>query len=400
MLYGGGRALGYRGGMVTLSEAKHLHERAWLRTERRANVMRILAGGDWVVPEAPRLDMALRKLDFGDAPAVEIDADGLEMLDTAGAWLLLRTKREVEDSHRKLAAFKVSGAYRTLFETIDRVHNAPPVVIHHRHTFKHFLERTGKGFIHFLMQSYEILNYVGRVTIETGEAIIKPRGNLRVAALFHQIEETGITALPIVGLLAFLLGVVLAYQGADQLRRFGAEIFTVDLVGVAMLREIGGLITAIIVAGRSGSAFTAQIGTMNVNEEIDAMQTLGLNTVDVLVLPRVIGLVITLPLLTFYADIMGLIGGGVMSYFDLGFTVPVYMRELENAISLSTMMVGLIKAPVFAFIIALVGCFEGLKVERNAASVGKLTTRSVVESIFLVIVFDAGFSILFSILGI
>jgi phospholipid/cholesterol/gamma-HCH transport system permease protein len=158
--------------------------------------------------------------------------------------------------------------------------------------------------------------------------------------------------------------------------------------------------TSIIVAGRSGSAFTAQIGTMRVNEEIDAMQTMGLNTIDTLVLPRIIGLVIALPLLTFYADIMGLIGGGIMCYFDLGMTVPVFMRQLQGAISVNTLVVGLIKAPVFAFVIALVGCYEGFQVERNAASVGLLTTRSVVESVFLVIVLDAAFSIMFSVLGI
>jgi phospholipid/cholesterol/gamma-HCH transport system permease protein len=158
--------------------------------------------------------------------------------------------------------------------------------------------------------------------------------------------------------------------------------------------------TSIIVAGRSGSAFTAQIGTMRVNEEIDAMQTMGLNTIDTLVLPRIIGLVIALPLLTFYADIMGLIGGGIMCYFDLGMTVPVFMRQLQGAVSVNTLVVGLIKAPVFAFVIALVGCYEGFQVERNAASVGLLTTRSVVESVFLVIVLDAAFSIMFSVLGI
>jgi phospholipid/cholesterol/gamma-HCH transport system permease protein len=192
---------------------------------------------------------------------------------------------------------------------------------------------------------------------------------------------------------------VIAYQGADQLRRFGAEIFTINLLGVSLLREIGVLITAIIVAGRSGSAFTAQIGTMRVNEEIDAMQTLGLNIAEVLVVPRVLGLIISLPLLAFYADVMGMIGGAVMTYFDLGITIPVFMRQLSEAITWQTLAVGLIKAPVFAFLIGLVGCFEGLRVERNAASVGKLTTRSVVESIFLVMVFDAGFSILFSVLG-
>ena len=224
-----------------------------------------------------------------------------------------------------------------------------------------------------------MLGYLGRVTVETGEMIAAPRTNFRFAAMFHQVEETGINALPIVGLLAFLIGVVLAYQGADQLKRFGAEVFTINLLGVGVLREIGGLITAIIVAGRSGSAFTAQIGTMRVNEEIDAMQTMGLNTVDTLVLPRIIGLVIALPLLTFYADIMGLIGGAVMCYFQLGITIPVFMRQLNEAINVNTLMVGLIKAPVFAFVIALVGCYEGFQVERNAASVGLLTTRSVVE---------------------
>jgi phospholipid/cholesterol/gamma-HCH transport system permease protein len=167
-----------------------------------------------------------------------------------------------------------------------------------------------------------------------------------------------------------------------------------------VLREIGGLITAIIVAGRSGSAFTAHLGTMRVNQEIDAMQTMGLNTVDTLVLPRIIGLVVALPLLTLYADIMGLIGGAIMCYFDLGVTFPTFLRELQQALEVKTLMVGLIKAPVFAFVIALVGCYEGFQVERNAASVGLLTTRSVVESVFLVIVLDAAFSVMFSVLKI
>jgi len=160
------------------------------------------------------------------------------------------------------------------------------------------------------------------------------------------------------------------------------------------------LITAIIIAGRSGSAFTAQIGTMRVNEELDAMQTIGINTVDTLVLPRILGLMIALPFLTFYADIMGMIGGAVMCYFDLHITLPVFLRQLQDAISLNTFLVGIIKAPVFALIIGLVGCYEGLQVERNAASVGSLTTRSVVESVFLVIVLDAAFSIIFSVIGI
>jgi phospholipid/cholesterol/gamma-HCH transport system permease protein len=214
------------------------------------------------------------------------------------------------------------------------------------------------------------------------------------------MEETGLNALPIVGLLSFLLGIVFAYQGADQLRQFGAEVFTVNLLGISILRELGGLMAAIIVAGRSGSAFTAQIGTMRVNEEIDALETLGLNTVEVLVLPRLLALILIMPLLTFYSNFMGLAGGAIMCYFDLGITFPAFLRQLHSALIGWTFWVGMIKAPVFAFIIGLVGCFEGLRVERNAASVGKLTTQSVVESIFLVIVADAGFSVLFSMLRI
>ena len=227
-----------------------------------------------------------------------------------------------------------------------------------------------------------------------------PRSNLRIAAIVHQVEETGLNALPIVGLLSFLIGVVIAYQSIDQLRKFSAEMLTIDGLGIIMLREMGVLMTSIIVAGRSGSAFTAQIGTMRVNEEIDAMRTMGINTIDTLVLPRMIGLVIALPLLTLYADLMGIIGGAVMCAFNLGINIPTFLRQLQQAVGVNTLMVGLVKAPVFAFVIALVGCYEGFQVARNAASVGLHTTRAVVESVFLVIVLDAAFSIMFSVLDI
>jgi len=206
--------------------------------------------------------------------------------------------------------------------------------------------------------------------------------------------------MPIVGLLSFLIGVVMAYQGADQLRRFGAEIYTVNLLGIAILRELGVLLTAIIIAGRSGSAFTAQIGTMQVNQEIDALRTLGLDPVEVLVLPRLLGLVLTLPLLVFYADAMGLIGGALMSWATLDITIPKFLDQLRGAITEWTFWVGVLKAPFFAWIIAMIGCYEGFNVTGSAESVGRLTTQSVVESIFVVIVADAAFSILFSILKI
>jgi phospholipid/cholesterol/gamma-HCH transport system permease protein len=356
-------------------------------------------GGRWTIQESTRLDSQLRALKPDGSGAISIDASKLERLDSTGAWLLLRTKRSFETGGRKVSQFTLPELYQPLLKNLDEG-KGPLDAMPRRSGVNARLERIGRATIHAGQQAYRITGYLGRVTVETIQAFTSPKNNLRVAALIHQVEETGINALPIVGLLAFLIGVVLAYQGADQLKRFGAEVFTINLLGVGILREIGGLITAIIVAGRSGSAFTAQIGTMRVNEEIDAMQTIGLNTVDVLVLPRIIGLVIALPLLTFYSDIMGLIGGAVMCHFQLGITIPVFMRQLNEAISVNTFMVGLIKAPVFAFVISLVGCYEGFQVERNAASVGLLTTRAVVESVFLVIVLDAAFSVMFSVLGI
>ncbi|MEI9994625.1 MAG: MlaE family lipid ABC transporter permease subunit [Rhizomicrobium sp.] len=386
--------------MSTAHDATAADARARFRMERKPRLLRLVAEGEWTTKDAAKLDSQLKSIELGDAVDAEIDGSALARIDSAGAWLLVRTKREWEKRGKRVGPISLPAVYATLLHTVENEHTAPPVVIDDRHTLEAFVTRVGKATIHGLQQGVGILGYIGRVTVETTEAIYHPRGNLRIAALVHQVEETGINALPIVGLLSFLIGIVLAYQGADQLKRFGAEVFTINLLGVGLLRELGGLVTAIIVAGRSGSAFTAQIGTMRVNEEIDAMQTIGINTVDALVLPRVLGLVIALPFLTFYADIMGLLGGAVMCYFDLGITIPVFMRQLQEAISVNTFMVGMIKAPVFAFIIGLVGCFEGLQVERNAASVGKLTTRSVVESIFLVIVLDAGFSIMFSIIGI
>jgi len=372
---------------------------AWFRWDREGRTLSV--GGAWTVAESAQLDAPLRDLEPGQAADLAIDASKIERLDSAGAWLLLRTQRALESAGKKVGV-TLPPRYTPLFESLARLERkeAPTRRARRGDRTGAWLARIGKQTIHIGQQGWRMLGYLGRVTVETLEAFTSPKTNLRFAALVHQVEQTGISALPIVGLLAFLIGIVLAYQGADQLKRFGAEIFTINLLGVGILREIGGLITAIIVAGRSGSAFTAQIGTMRVNEEIDAMQTIGLNTVDVLVLPRVIGLVIALPLLTIYSDLLGLMGGAAMCYFQLGITIPVFLRQLNEAVTVNTLLVGLIKAPVFAFVISLVGCYEGFQVERNAASVGLLTTRSVVESVFLVIVLDAAFSVMFSVLGI
>jgi phospholipid/cholesterol/gamma-HCH transport system permease protein len=372
---------------------------AWFRTEQAGDTFRLTIGGRWIISEARRLDPLMLTIDPNGCARVEVDCKALEQLDTVGAWLLLRTKRAFEHKGLKVQPLNVRDEYRALVHTIDHECTAPPVELPSPHTFTDRLESIGRGLFQALHQAYELVGFFGLVVFETIATIVQPR-RLRVAALFHQIEETGVNALPIVGLLSFLIGVVVAYQGADQLRQFGVEVFTVNLLGVGVLRELGGLMAAIIVAGRTGSAFTAQIGTMKVNEELDAIATSGLNTTEVLVLPRLLGLMITLPLLTFYSNIMGLIGGMAMCYFDLSITIPAFLEQLRNSVVGWTFWVGLIKAPVFAFIIGLVGCYQGLHVERNAASVGAHTTLAVVEAIFLVIGADAAFSILFSVMGV
>jgi phospholipid/cholesterol/gamma-HCH transport system permease protein len=272
-----------------------------------------------------------------------------------------------------------------------------PIPAHH--TFLGFVARIGEVTIALSRRALSMLGFGGLVASAIAGLLGRPR-RLRVTATTVQMEQTGLNALPIVGLLAFLIGVVFAYQGADQLRRFGAEIYTVNLLGIAILRELGVLLTAIIIAGRSGSAFTAQIGTMQVNQEIDAMRTLGLDPVEVLVVPRLLGLGLTLPLLVFYADAMGLLGGALMCWATLGISVPAFIDQLRGAITEWTLWIGIIKAPFFAAIIALVGCYEGFNVAGSADSVGRLTTQSVVEAIFLVILADSAFSILFSVLRI
>lgn len=364
---------------------------AWFKLDQDGR--KLAVGGAWTIHESARLDRELNALDAKQG--IEIDASKISRLDSAGAWLLLRTSRALGK-----AELNVPKQYVPLLESLDQDHKPERHKSRIPPGFKGRLYKIGRATMNAKDQGVSMLGYLGRVTVETGEALAKPKHNLRIPAIFHQVEETGINALPIVGLLSFLIGVVIAYQGITQLKQFGAELLTIDGLGIITLREMGVLMTSIIIAGRSGSAFTAQIGTMRVNEEIDAMQTMGLNTVDTLVLPRIIGLVIALPLLTLYADIMGLLGGALMCYFDLGVTFPAFLRELQAALHVQTLMVGLVKAPVFAFVIALVGCYEGFQVERNAASVGLLTTRSVVESVFLVIVLDAAFSVMFSVLGI
>jgi phospholipid/cholesterol/gamma-HCH transport system permease protein len=240
-----------------------------------------------------------------------------------------------------------------------------------------------------------MFSFLGETAVALARSVAHPH-RVRWKPVLHNLQTGGFEALPITGLLSFLLGIVIAYQGAEQLRRFGANIYVVDLVGLSMVRELSPLITAIIVAGRSGSAYTAQIGTMKVTEEIDALRTIGIAPLDLLVLPKVLAMVVALPLLTVYTDVMGIFGGMVMARAQLDVSFETFFDRLDDAITLRSFLIGVGKAPVFAAIIALVGCYQGFRTTGSADSVGRQTTTSVVQSIFLVIVTDALFSIVFS----
>jgi phospholipid/cholesterol/gamma-HCH transport system permease protein len=372
-----------------------------LHTEGDSLVLQ--AAGRWLVASAAALDRALGRLG-GVAPGtrLRIDLAAVERLDTVGAWLLLRASRALEARGVVVSVENVAPEFAPLLEQVAKDEPPAPPPGARRSAAGHvlaLLAALGERSVAAGVAVRELVGFFGLVTVTLLRTILRP-GRLRAVSLVAQMERTGVGALPIVGLLSFLIGVVLAFQGAGQLRRFGAEIFTVNLLGIGILRELGVLLTAIIVAGRSGSAFTAEIGAMEVNEEIDAMRTLGLDPVEVLVLPRLIALVLVLPLLAAYADFMALLGGGLMSWAALSIPPPLFIRQLHQAVWQWTFWVGILKAPFFAATISLVGCHAGLQVSRSAESVGRLTTLSVVRSIFLVIIIDAAFSILYSRLGI
>ncbi|WP_245637071.1 ABC transporter permease [Azospirillum thiophilum] len=362
---------------------------------------RIGASGRWTLAAAgPASDALERAPRPAGGAAVRLDLARVEALDTVGAYLLNRAAERLSAAGHAVAVVGLRPEHAALFGAVRDAGKAPPHPIEREHhPIIDMIVRTGETTVNAAREVLDLVGFLGLVTVTFARLILRP-SRLRLTSVMFHIEQTGLNALPILGLLSFLIGVVLAFQGADQLKRFGAELYVVNLLGISVLREIGILMTAIIVAGRSGSAFTAQIGTMKVNQEIDAIGTMGLDPVELLVVPRALALMITLPLLAFYADVMGLFGGAVMAYATLDITFGQFIRQLHVAVGINTVLAGLIKAPVFALVIAMVGCYEGLKVSGSAESVGIMTTKAVVEGIFLVIVIDAVFSVLFSMLGV
>ena len=352
--------------------------------------------GYWTARGIGAIEPQLDALSLPAKSEMVIDAVHIAALDTAGAWILQKLLRRLHDEGSAVTLRGLRPECATLLDAVG--HQAPdqPDTLSARASVPlSKLEGLGQRAGIACAQTIALLSFVGESASALAGCITHP-ARLRWRPILFNIRSAGFDALPIVGLLSFLLGIVVAYQGADQLRQYGANIFVADLVGLSMLREFAPLITAIIVAGRSGSAYAAQIGTMAVTEEIDAMRTIGVAPLDMLVLPKLIALVIALPLLTVFADVLGVFGGMIMAQAQLGVSSVEFLDRFIKAISVTSYLIGIGKAPVFAFIIVVVGCFQGFRTRGGADSVGRQTTRSVVQSIFLVIVADALFSIAFS----
>ena len=321
-----------------------------------------------------------------------LDIAQLDRLDTPGALFLCSLRDQgVEFSGTRAKQQK-------LLELICGLDLKPLPIVAAVPRWRQSIIRLGKGVHDARHEALDLITFVGRAAHWTVSALLHP-SNLRPASIARHIAETGIQALPIIGLMAVMIAIVIGYQGVAQLRPYGGEDFTINLVAVSVLREMGVLITAIMVAGRSGAAFTAEIGVMQTREEVDALKVMGIEPMQVLVAPRVIALVITLPLLTFFADLMGLVGGAAISQYLLDVSPLQYLARVRQAVDGSDLFVGLFKAPIFAFFIAIVGCMHGLRVSGSAESVGRETTRAVVKAIFLVLALDAFFSILFERMG-
>lgn len=344
--------------------------------------------GALVVSQVGSFDRRLRAV---TTPIAQIDLAGVSAMDTVGAWICSRLAHE---SGAKIV--NAGDAAQRLIDAVQKLDDGPSDLSPHR--FPVWLRvpaDVGDTVVGFARGAIGVLGFVGQMIVASG-AMLRHPGRFRYRALVHQMELVGVNALGIIGLMSFLVGIVIAQQGAVELRQFGAEVYTVNLVGRLTLRELGILMTAIMVAGRSGSAFAAEIGTMKLTEEVDAMRTIGVSPMDALVLPRIVATVLMMPLLGVYAAVMGIIGGAFLAQLTLDIPFITFLARVRNVVPTYDVWVGLIKGPVFGLIVSLAGCYQGMQVKSNAEEVGKRTTAAVVMAIFIVIVLDAFFAVFFS----
>ncbi|KTC97172.1 MlaE family ABC transporter permease [Legionella erythra] len=357
-----------------------------------------LCKGPWSVLKLGGLVDSFHTIELPDEPQVTVSGAELSQFDSAGALTLVHCIAIFKSRGKETKLVDFNPEQQSLLELIQSKHDAieykiPPV------KQENILHRIGKETVHKLNQADGFIILLGDLTTKFFEACAQWR-RFQLPSVASIIDSAGIQSLPIVGLLSFLIGVVLAYQMGLQLQTYGANIFIAYLSGMAIFREFSPLITAIIVAGRTSSAFTAQIGSMKINEEVDALLTMGLSPVELLVMPKVMGLLLIFPLLIFWSDIFSIIGAMMMSKSMLNVGYIDFLARLKDSVGLDQLLLGLYKAPAFALIVSLVGCFQGFLVEANADSVGSQTTRSVVQALFLIIIADAIFSVVYSWMGI
>ena len=334
-----------------------------------------------------------RRLDALSGPVAAVDLSAIEHIDTIGAWLIHRFAQ----SHEAKVTGAAADAER-LIAAVARNDVPPEHVPPELPPALRILEQIGASVRVTGTTMIGLLGFLGATVVTMGHLIRHPH-RMRYNAVVQRLEVVGVSALGIIGLMSFLIGIVIAQQGSVQLRQFNMEVLTVNLVGRLTFRELGVLMTAIMVAGRSGSAFAAQIGTMQLNEEVDAMRTIGVHPMEALVMPRIIAAVVMMPLLGFYASIVAIIGGGFLCAISLDIPPVTFVQRLREVVPITDLYVGLVKAPVFGLIIGIAGCFQGLQVRGNAEEVGLRTTSAVVQAIFLVIVLDAFFAVFFTWIG-
>lgn len=364
-----------------------------LTAQRSADRLELTLTGEWRLARLASIDAALDAIDLTGVRHLTVGTESLAVLDLSAAWRL----RQFLNRVRQLdGAVQFRGPQPDQLRLIEQSVDANPHAAPDGEADSHLepVEALGRHVVRRWRDLLDGLAFLGRVCVTAARALISFK-RLRPISVARHVYETGITAIPIVSLIAFLISVIIAYMSAQQLQRFGAEIFVVDLVTIGVLRELGVLLTAIIVAGRSGSAFAAEIGAMKLNEEIDALKATGVDPYEVLAVPRVLGLVIALPLLTVISDAIGLTGGALLCRFLLDMPITQYLARVEDAIAPTTFWVGIIKAPVFALLIAMTGVYRGLQVRNSSRELGRLTTVAVVQAIFFVILADALFAVLF-----
>lgn len=340
-----------------------------------------------------RLGKLPERLDGFSGEVRAVDLSRVDRVDTIGAWVVHRFARA-----RGVPVEGLSGDARHLLDQVEAADQPVQMRPHGQASFRRVLGEVGEATSQFGRTAIGLIGFMGATLVAFWNVIRHP-SRFRFNATVQRFEVVGVSALGIIGLMSFLIGVVIAQQGAVQLRQFGAEAFTINLVGRITLRELGVLMTAIMVAGRSGSAFAAQLGTMKLTEEIDAMRTIGVSPMEALVLPRTIAAILLMPLLGFYSSVIAIIGGGLLCWLSLDIPPAAYVARIREVVPITDLFVGLIKAPVFGAIIAVAGCFQGMQVEGDAEQVGLRTTSAVVQAIFMVIVIDAFFAVFFEQIG-